>query len=225
MKLCSMKNFYRLLIILFFASGCAVSKNYDPSYKYPPEQLQEDYKLFRGMLEESHPSLYWYTPKDTVDYYFNEGARRLNDSLPEYKFRYILSYVLSGIKFGHPKVRPSASAYKFAERIRGIAFPLGVKTWGDTVIVTSNMNRKDSNLIRGVLLQSIDGKPVHTILDSLYHYLSADGYNTTHKYQTLSNPGVFRSMYVSIYGFKQKIPVEFVDTAGNHRTASMNWYN
>src|SRR5207237_4965105 len=134
-------------------------------------------------------------------------------------------YVLSGIKCGHTSVRPSASAYKFAERIRGIAFPLGVKTWGDTVIVTSNMNRKDSNLIRGVLLQSIDGKPVHTILDSLYHYLSADGYNTTHKYQTLSNPGVFRSMYVSIYGFKQKIPVEFVDTAGNHRTASMNWYN
>jgi hypothetical protein len=209
-------------MILFLATSCAVSRNYNPVKKFSPGELQEDYQLFRNILEESHPSLYWYTPKDSMDYYFAAGAAKLNDSLPEYKFRNVLSYVLAQIRCGHTSVRASKEAVRYSERTRSIQFPLSIKAWGDTVVVTSNLSRKDSALTRGVLLQSIDGKPISVILDSMFRHLSADGYNTTHKFQTLSNAGVFRSMYGSIYGLRLKTPVEFIDTSGKLRSMSIS---
>lgn len=210
-----MKNLFIALSALFFLSSCAVSKSsYNPGKKFSPEQLQQDYALFRNVLEELHPGLYWYTPKDSVDYYFETGASRLKDSLPEYKFRNVLSYVLAQIHCGHTTVRASKAAMKYSERVRSWMFPLSVKAWEDTVIVTSNLSRKDSAVMRGALLKSIDNKPISVIVDSMFRHISADGYNLTHKYQTISNSGVFRSLYGSLYGLKPKTPVEFIDTAG-----------
>ena len=58
-----MKNPLIFLSLLFFLSGCVAGKNsYNPNKKFSPEQLQKDYELFRNILEESHPSLYWYAP-------------------------------------------------------------------------------------------------------------------------------------------------------------------
>src|SRR4051794_36032286 len=112
------------VLLLFALCSCTVSKPYNPVKKISPAELQEDYDLFRGILEESHPSLYWYTPKDSVDYYFNWGKTRLTDSLSEYKFRNVLSYVLSKIRCGHTSVRSSKSAASYAEKTRMISFPL-----------------------------------------------------------------------------------------------------
>lgn len=215
MRLKTMKNLFLILSVLLLASSCAVSKkNYNPYKKFSPEQLQKDYEVFRDVLEESHPSLYWYTPKDSVDYYFNIGESKLNDSLPEYQFRNVLSYVLAQIHCGHTSVRASKAAVNYSERTRTWMFPLNIKAWKDTVIVTSTLNRKDTNVVRGVLLKSIDNRPVSFIVDSMFQHISADGYNTTHKYQTISNAGVFRSMYGSLFGLRLKTPVEYVDTTG-----------
>src|SRR5215212_1318499 len=134
----TMKNPLVTLCFLVILGSCTVSKNnYNPNKKFSPEQLQKDYELFRDILEESHPSLYWYTPKDSVDHYFDVGAGRLHDSLPEYKFRNVLGYVLAQIRCGHTSVRASKAATKYSERTRGLMFPLSVKAWEDTVLVTS----------------------------------------------------------------------------------------
>lgn len=211
----NMKNSLLSLCVLFFITSCTAGKNiYNPNKKFSPEQLQQDYKLFRNILEESHPSLYWYTPKDSVDYYFQIGENKLNDSLPEYKFRNVLSYVLATIHCGHTSVRASKAAVKYAEKTNGLIFPLNVKAWNGTVVITSNLSKKDTNVMRSALLKSIDGKPISTIVDSMFQHISSDGYNTTHKYQTISNPGAFRSLYASLYGLKLKTPIVFVDTAG-----------
>jgi hypothetical protein len=215
MMMNAMKNLLIVLPILIILNSCAVSKNsYNPNKKFPPEQLQKDYELFRNILEDSHPSLYWYTPKDSIDYYFEVGASRLKDSLPEYKFRNVLSYVLAQIHCGHTSVRASKAATRYSDRVRSWMFPLNIKAWKDTVVITSNLSRTDSNVMRGALLTSIDNKPVGDIIDSLFEHVSGDGYNLTHKYQSLSNGGVFRSMYGSIYGLKSKTPIEYIDTAG-----------
>lgn len=219
-----MKNLLPFFLILVLGS-CSVSRHYDPSKKFSPRELQKDYAIFRNILEESHPSLYWYTPKDSIDYLFAEGAEKLKDSLPEYKFRYILSHVLSGIRCGHTSVRASRQASRYSDRSRSIAFPLGIKAWDDTVVITSNLSRKDSAVMRGSILKSVDNKPIALILDSLSRYLSADGFNSTHKFQTLSNGSTFRNMYGGIYGLKLKTPVEYVDTNGILRSATISLYS
>jgi hypothetical protein len=218
-----MKYLSATLCLLFFLASCSVSKNsYNPGTKFSPEQLQHDYELFRNILEESHPSLYWYTPKDSVDYYFSWGAAQLKDSLPEYKFRNVLSYVLAQIHCGHTSVRASKAATRYSERARGLMFPLSVKAWNDTVVITSNLSRKDTTVMRGSLLKSIDNRPIEIIIDSMFRHLSGDGYNTTHKYQTISNGGVFRAMYGSLYGLKAKTPIEYIDTIGVLRRSDIS---
>jgi hypothetical protein len=219
----TMKNLLPALCILMLLSSCVASKSsYNPNKKFAPEQLQKDYGLFRNILEESHPSLYWYTSKDSVDYYFEQGANRLKDSLTENKFRNVLSYVVAQIRCGHTSIRASRNATRYSDRTRTWMFPLNVKAWSDTVMVTSNLSRRDSNVMRGVVLRSIDNKPISVVVDSMFQHISADGYNTTHKYQSISNGGVFRSMYGSIYGLKSRMPIEYFDTAGVLRRTDLS---
>lgn len=212
-----MKAIVPYLLALVCLSSCVASK-YNPNKKYSPEQLREDYTLFRNILEESHPSLYWYSPKDSIAYYFDKGEKMLRDSMTESRFRNVLSYVVAKFHCGHTSVGPSKAASRYFNR--GVyTFPLYVKTWPDTTVVTLNLNRKDSNVSRGVVIESIDRRPLRQIIDSMFSLLSADGYNTTHKYQTLSNGGNFRSMYASLYGLRSKISVEYLDTLNNERTS------
>jgi hypothetical protein len=210
-----------LVGLLFLLGSCAVSK-YNPARKFSAQQLQEDFSIFRGSLEEAHPSLYWYTPKDSMDLYFEDGRRQLTDSLTEGQFRKILSFIIAKIRDGHASVRPSKAA---AEALgQNAPFPLYIKAWPDTMMVTANVNRKDSNIVRGVILKSIDNRPVQQIVDSLFAYLPADGYNLTHKYQTLSNGGNFRNLYASVFGLKARTPVEYIDTLAQLRTATLQLY-
>lgn len=216
MKILSIPIF---IFVLF--SSCAVTKTFDPYKKYGPDQLRSDYTLFRNILEKEHPGLYWYTPADSMNYYFAKGEQMLRDSLTETRFRSVLSYVLSKIKCGHTAVRPSKA---FARRGTGRYFPLVVKTWGDTSVVTLNLSRKDSNVIRGSMLTAVDNVPIRTIIDSMFEHLSSDGLNLTHKYQTLSNRGVFGSTYTALFGVRKKYKVSYIDTTGRSRSDSVSLY-
>lgn len=220
----TMKNLIPFLILLA-ACSCSVSKNYNPAHKFSPAEMQEDYHLFRNILEESHPSLYWYTPKDSMDRYFELGAEKLKDSLTEDRFRYVLSYVLAKIRCGHTTTRPSKEAVNYAERNRSVQFPLAVKAWKDTAVLISNLIRHDTSLKRGVLLTSIDGRPMQEIEDSMFQFLGSDGYNMTHQYQSISSSGVFRSLYAMLYGLRLKTPVQYIDTAGVQHSAILNLYD
>ena len=55
-------------------------------------------------------------------------------------------------------------------------------------------------------------------------FLSGDGYNLTHKYQSLSNRGAFGNLYMSQFGYKPKYKIDFIDTLGNHRSASVRLF-
>jgi len=217
-----MRTWLLLLLSGFLLGSCAV-RQYNPARKFSPEQLQKDYSIFRSSLEEAHPSLYWYTPKDSMDFYFDVGKSKLKDSLTEGQFRIVLSYVISKIRDGHASVRSSREAAGVAGL--NSPFPLYIKAWPDTVVVTTNLNRKDSNIVRGVVLKSLDNRPVQQVLDSLFSFLPGDGFNLTHKYQTLSNGSAFRNLYPAAFGLKGRTAVEYIDTAGRLRTAVLSLYN
>lgn len=133
---------YFFLLVL---AGCGVSKSsFSPAKKYSPKQLRRDYSIYQDILEQHHPSLYWYTSKDSMDYYFDYGRQLLKDSMTEPEFRKILSYVTAKINCGHTSIRNSKAWSKFYDTARlGKMFPLSMKIWNDTMLVTANLNRKD----------------------------------------------------------------------------------
>ncbi len=206
------------------AGGCGAAKNSVLTKRYAPEALQQDYGVFKNTLEETHPGLYWYTSKDSMDAAFAAGRARLNDSLTEAGFRTVLSYVVAHIHCGHTAVVPSKKWYHAIDTQRLRPFPLSLKIWPDTAVVTATLLHNDSAVARGAVLRSIDGVPLQKITDSLFHYLSADGYNLSHKYQTLSNRGAFGAVYAAIYGPKKEYAVSFLDSSGALRQTTLRPY-
>lgn len=221
----------RSLLVFWISSiiitGCAVNQSsFSPNKKYSLQQVQQDYFVYQNVLEKHHPSIYWYTPKDSMDYYFNWGKEHLKDSMTEPEFRKVLSYVTSKINCGHTSVRSSKAAAKFTDTTRlAKMFPLSFKAWDSGMVVTTNFNRRDSILKRGTVITSINNKSTAAIIDTLFDYISTDGYNRTHKYQTLSNRGYFGSLYTSLFGLSQKYTVGYIDSTGQEKSLVIPVYN
>lgn len=194
---------------------CSTSKKaLRPDRKYPPEQLQKDFTLFRNILEESHPSLYWFTPKDSMDYYFEWAYSQLKDSMNERDFRMLLTYVTVKIRCGHTSVRPSKKYSRYLDTARLKMFPLTLKVWDDTMVVTSNLNRRDSVLRRGTIITAIEGRSSRELIDTLLQYVTGDGYAITGRYQSLSNRGNFATLYRNVFGLPDTVQVEYLDSIG-----------
>ena len=215
-----------LVIAIAVLTGCGTNRSsFSPNKKYSPERLQKDYSIYQQILEDAHPGLYWYTSKDSMDHYFEWGRAQLKDSLNEGDFRKVLNYVTAKINCGHTSVRFSKkfSNYLDTARIPRI-FPLSLKLWNDTAVVAASLNRRDSILKRGTQINKINGRSIKEIVDTLFEYVSTDGYNTTHKYQSLSNRGYFGSLYTSIFGFADKYDIEYTDSTGLVKTTTIKNY-
>lgn len=206
-------------------TSCGVSKSsFSPAKKYPPEKLQKDYSIYRQILEEAHPGLYWYQAKDSMGRYFDIGREQLKDSMTEPQFRRVLVWVTAKINCGHTSVRASKRYSRFVDTARiSRLFPLSLKIWDDTAVVTANLDRT-SPLKRGTVISKIDGTPIPKIVDTLFNFISTDGYNTTHKYQSLSNRGYFGSLYTSLFGTSPVYNIEYVDSTGNIRHTALKTY-
>lgn len=227
----------RLLILLFAGglfAGCGTnSHSFSPFKKYSPEQLQKDYTVYQYTLEEAHPGLYWYTSKDSMNQYFRWGREQLKDSMTEAEFRKVLAYVTSKIGCGHTSVRASKAYNRYLDTARIYrVFPLSLKLWSasndpfgqDTTVISGNLNRRDSMLKRGTVVTKLNGVPMSKIVDSLFKFIPTDGYNTTHKYQALSNRGFFGSLYTSIFGASNLYNIEYIDSAGQLRSRTITSY-
>ncbi|RYY62643.1 MAG: peptidase S41 [Chitinophagaceae bacterium] len=214
------------LPVLFLMAACGTNKHaWSPAKKYSPETLGKDYAIYRQILEEAHPGLYWYTSKDSMDRYFEWGAAQLTDSMDEPAFRKVLMYVTSKINCGHTSVRYSDRYSNYLDTVRrGRLFPLSLKVWDQNAVIAQNLHRQDSVLTRGTIIRAINGRPMRTIIDSLFNFIPTDGYNTTHKYQALSNRGYFGSLYSSIYGFDRLYEIDYTDTLGNHKKTWLKPY-
>jgi hypothetical protein len=211
-----------IIVLIIGLFGCSASRqSFDPQHKYSKKQLQEDYRVFRGVLEESHPSLYWFTTRDSMDHFFDEGFRHITDSMTETQFRNVLSYVISKVHCGHTAVRYSKQYGKYLDTANIKLFPLSFKVWSDSMAITANINRKDSILKFGTLVTAIDGYSVRKLTDSFMYYISGDGNSVNGRYQTLSNSGSFGSLYRNVMGLKDQISVTYIDSTGEEKTISV----
>jgi hypothetical protein len=206
------KCFLPAIIFLIFLVGCAASKNYNGDKKYSAPQLQQDYTLLRNILEKKHPSLYWYTPKDSMDYFFDKGYQNITDSMTELKFGWdILAPVINKIRCGHTSFGMSKGWYKFIENKTIPSFPLHLKVWGDTMVVLANLNRKDSILKKGTIITSINGMGNHELIQTMLNYLSQDGYSDNVNYVRISSN--FPFYHRNVFGIYKNYRVGYIDSS------------
>lgn len=216
-------NLIRILFYGFFFpllfSACRTEKGFRPDRKYPVAKLQRDYQVFRHVLEAWHPSLYWYTPKDSMDRYFDEGYAAITDSMTEPQFRTVLSHVIAQVDCGHTSIRSSKAYSHYLDTARLRQFPLIMKFWPDTMVLVVDLNRRDSVLRRGTQILAINGKTAGQLTDSFFPYIVTDGYSLTGKYQYLSTGLHFSSWYAALYGYTDSFDIRYADADGDtHET-------
>ena len=205
-----------LLILLLYS--CAPSlKNFDPGYKYSRQQLQEDFSLLRKILEKEHPSLYWYTSKDSIDRYFDDYYRTIGDSMTEQQFGWrIIAPLTVTIHCGHTSFGMSKGYNRWANHKKFPTFPLMLKCWNDTLAVTANINRKDTIFKRGTLITSINGLNNREMVSKMFGYMTEDGTASNVNYQRLSNN--FPYYHRNIFGLSLQYRVQYLDGKGNEQT-------
>ena len=218
-----MRLFSTLLTVTLLFS-CSVSRNYDPNKKYSKKELQQDYTLLRDILEKKHPSLYWYTPKDSMDYFFDEGYKAIADSMTELQFGWkILAPLTATIHCGHTSFSMSKRWNKFIKDRHIPSFPLYMKIWNDTMVVTGNLNRKDSVIKRGTIITAINGLNSGEIVNRMFDYMVEDGYSSNVNYIRLS--ASFPYFHRNIFGLYKTYPLGYLDSNGIERNISLPYYN
>jgi hypothetical protein len=213
------------LLVLFLISCGTTEKAFDPLHKYSPPELKKDYQIFRNTLEDWHPSLYWYNCKDSMNYYFDRGYAALTDSMTELQFKTLLSFVIAQVHCGHTSVHSSKAYSKYLDSARLTQFPLIIKCWDDTMVVAANLNRHDTVLKRGTIIQSINGRTVRQLTDTLFDYIVTDGYNLTGKYQYLSTGLNFSAWYRNVIGYTPTFTVGYLDANKNIRETVVPLYD
>ena len=209
------KRSYYLLFIILVCISCNVIKKdaYNPTTKYSAVELKEDFSILRKVLKSNHPSLYWYSTKDSVDNFFSATYACLQDSLMEQQFRKRVAWVLNKIRCGHTAVRPSKNYSKYYNTQRIKVFPVFLKVWDDSAVVVHNLSIGDTALRRGTIVISINGIPIKKIIDSICQLISTDGYSNTFKYQLISFN--FPAFYNNTYGVDSNYAIQYIDTGGN----------
>ncbi|MFT3702243.1 MAG: S41 family peptidase [Agriterribacter sp.] len=211
---------YGLLVVILaqLAFSCRTSqKMYAPSTKLPPQALREDFLVLRELLEKFHPALYWYTSKDSMDYYFDTYYKAINDSMTRQQFGFsILAPITTKIHCGHTSFNYPAKYNRKVEEHTQPSFPLFMKVWPDTMVLTSNLN-KDSVLKRGTLITSINGMTEQQLTDTLFQFMPTDGYSENVNYSRLS--AAFPYYHRNILGLSKTYEVGYVDSVGTAKTA------
>lgn len=211
-----------LFVILSGMVSCSVTREYAPDKKYSAEELQQDYSLLRKILEEKHPSLYWYTPQEIMRQVMDAGYERLKDSMTELQFGWsILAPMLAQIHCGHTSLIMSKGWQHFARRRTIPSFPLLVKVWNDSMMVVANLNR-DSIIRRGMFIKSINGIPQTKIVRDLFAFMPVDGYGFNLNFIKLSAD--FPFYYRNVYGVLPFYSVEYTDSNNVAQQAMIPWW-
>lgn len=224
-----MRNFFLkfraslFFIIIILLVSCTASKQYDVNKKYPKEALSADYDLLRNILQSKHPSIYWYTPKDSMDAYFAKYRAEIRDSMTENQFAWlVLAPLIDKIRCGHTSVSMSKQYVKWAKNKKFPGFPIYMKFWNDTMAVIGNLDRKDSVFKRGTIIKSINGVDANGFKTKMFDYLPEDGYADNVNYIRLS--ANFPYFHRNLYGLSRKYAVEYVDSTGRIKMDSVPLY-
>lgn len=209
-----------LLITSSILISCAVftPAKTSPETKLSPQILKEDLSLLKRILEANHPSLYWYSSQESLDRAYQRAFGAIKDSMNLVAYKNLLAEWVAQIQCGHTRVLFPTNFSRNADRFRYPSFPLTLKVWNDTAVVTGNFDRNDSVLRRGTAIISINDRSIANITATMYAYMSTDGNALNHKAQNISSN--FPAWYRTVFGTDTLYRFVYRTKEGNTDTVS-----
>lgn len=217
---------YKLILFfccLFIGLTVMAQKKLADAPKIAPALLIKDLHTLQKVIEQNHPSTYWYTPKDSMDIYFSMALASVKDSMTAWSFKNVVATYLANIKCGHTSVHFSPKLTKQYANYRFPQFPLQLKVWKDSAVVIGNLYTRDTVLKRGTIVTAINQLPIKRMVDSIYGIMSTDGNSINFKSQVLTNN--FSGWYKARFGDADSVyQISYIDSAGNASTTSITAY-
>lgn len=157
------------LITTLFASGLTFGQSASNKDLIDKDLLLEDYDFMLKTLEETHPNLYAYIPKEEFVAKTNQLRESINKPLSKTEFYKILLQTIALVKQGHTAVfgDPGFGAFLKAG---GLSFPFTVKYDDGQLFIEKNFSLTPS-IVRGTELIAVNKIPVSKIIEDLTPYL------------------------------------------------------
>lgn len=194
------------ILAIAIAAGCYFfPKDTDVlSQRYAPNQLQQDFQVFREVLEKAHPALYSYADKNELNHDFDSIYAGLKDDADIRSFHQKLAFIVNKIGCSHTNLYLPKILYDTLLH-RPNFFPLPVVYVDGGFYINSDI----SEIPVGSHIISINGNPAAQIMERMYDYNVPDGRNKNYNlsqaaqhfsydyFMAYGPAGVFRIEYVA----------------------------
>jgi hypothetical protein len=169
--------------------------------------LNSDLNYFKKAIQSSHPSVYQYISKSTLDSLFIESQFEASDNLSNKELEKRIRLILSKIGCVHTYiVKPKRTTSK--------VFPVFFYAQNDELFVIKDLEKKiDVNKKYKVL--SINGNTSESIINKMKDYRPSDGYNSTFKYQLINSASWFSKMYEFYFDSDSIKTINLIDSVYN----------
>ncbi len=172
------------------------------SQKFQPAILQQDFQVFRNLLEKAHPGLYTYSSKEEMDKDFDSVFHTLQTPIDIRAFHQKLSFLVDKIGCSHTNVYLPKPYYDTILK-RSNFFPIPI-IYVDGGLYINSDNWK---IPVGSHILSINGNSAADIMTRIIDYNVPDGFN---KNYNLSQAAVeFAYDYFLAYGPVTHFQVEY----------------
>lgn len=188
-----------LIVVICVVGQKTVFAQNNPSPKtLTLAQQQEDFKIFRGSLDEIHVGLNWFISEKELNDSFDKTYNSLTENARTEDYYLKLRLIMASIRHGHNGVafpQEYGVNYRLAllEKNKKF-FPLAIRILDNRVFVAVNTSANEK-LSVGTEIVSINGESVGKIIEKMLPLMFSNGQNTTFKIGKLENYYEFHYLY------------------------------
>ncbi|OJJ20420.1 hypothetical protein BKI52_18350 [marine bacterium AO1-C] len=185
---------------------------------FPKAKLLEDLKVFRAVMEEIHPGLYFYRSKDEINRDLAQIADSLKPQTSELDFYRQIIRFISKIGCGHTWADPEKTLDNVLWK-ETKQFPLKIRLIKGKMYCLETYTLQNKGIQLGDEILRINGYSSHTLVKQMMPYTVGDGTIVSGRMRLIEN--LFGFFYGLIYGQTNSFTVDYINAQGVQATTTL----
>jgi Peptidase family S41 len=190
-----------------------LAQNNQPPKTLTLAQQQEDFKIFRGSLNEVHVGLNWFITEKELNDLFDKTYNSLTENTPTEDYYLKLRYIMASLRHGHGGItlpQEDGVNYRLFSLAKSKKFlPFAIRILNNRVFVAVNTSANDK-ITTGTEILSINGETVGKIIEKQLPLMFANGQNTSFKYGNLEGYYQFHYLYQMMNRGVERFKIEAI---------------
>ncbi|WP_081804605.1 S41 family peptidase [Dokdonia sp. PRO95] len=205
-----MKKIISVLTIILASVQILSGQDFGDFPKIKKDKLLNDLELLYQGLDKFHTGMYWYTPKDSVDFAFEMAKSKITTDLNVLEFHKIIAPLVALSREDHTNIYlPEFVSEKLNEEIKFL--PFTVVFLDKQLYVVKNGSDFEELDLQGKVIESINGETPIQIVEKIGNLFASDGFIKTVKYSDLEGFNLSK-YYFYFYGQLSQFKIKFKNT-------------